>query len=103
MHFTLKENQLVRSNLNDFVKCYNARNILKRKETARFRAYTYDALIKREKMSLDIFWLKDASVTDADNLPSPEVVATEIITNLKSALDSMNEVSKILKNNASDG
>ena len=103
MHFTLKKNQLVRSDLDDFVKCYNAQNILKRKETARFKAYTYNSLVKREKISLDIFWLKDDSVTDADNLPSPEVIAAEINTNLESALDSMREVSNILKNSADSG
>ena len=97
VHFTLKKKQLVRSDLDDFVRCYNAQNIFKRKETSRFRAYTYDDLIKRDKVSLDIFWLKDDAVVDADNLPPPKVIATEIKSNIESALCSINNVLKILK------
>lgn len=97
MRFTLKEKPLTRSDLDDFVLCYNAKNILKRKETERFKAYAYDDLIKRDRVSLDIFWLKDASVADADNLLPPEVIATRISSNLKSALDCMKEVSNMLK------
>ncbi len=91
-HFTLKENQLSREHLNDFVKCYNAKNISKRKETERFRAYSYDDLIKRDKTSLDIFWLKDDSLEDLEGLPPPEVLSEEIKENLESALDSVNEL-----------
>ena len=91
-HFTLKENQLSRDHLDDFVKCYNAKNILKRKETDQFHAYTYDDLIKRDKISLDIFWLKDDSLEDIENLPAPEVIADEIKENLESALGSINEL-----------
>ena len=91
-HFTLKENQLDREHLNDFVKCYNAKNILKRKKTDRFHAYSYDDLIKRDKVSLDIFWLKDDSLEDIENLPSPEEIADKIKNNLESALDSIDEL-----------
>lgn len=91
-HFTLKENTLNREHLDDFVKCYNAKNILKRKETEQFHAYSYDDLIKRDKASWDIFWLKDDSIEDIDNLPAPEVIADEIKENLESALDSINEL-----------
>lgn len=97
VHFTLKKKQLARSDLNDFVRCYNAQNIFKRKETARFKAYTYDDLIKRDKVSLDIFWLKDSSIANVDNLPPPEVIAGEIKNNLESALGSIKEVLKSLK------
>ncbi len=91
-HFTLKENQLDREHLNDFVKCYNAKNILKRKETDRFHAYSYDDLVKRDKVSLDIFWLKDDSLEDMENLSSPEEITDEIKNNLESVLDSINEL-----------
>ncbi len=91
-HFTLKENTLSREHLDDFVKCYNAKNILKRTETERFHAYSYDDLIKRDKTSLDIFWLKDESLEDTENLPPPEVIAQEIADNLETALDSINEL-----------
>lgn len=97
IHFTLKENPLHRSDLDDFVRCYNARDIYKRKETARFKAYAYDDLIKRDKTSLDIFWIKDDSVADADNLPPPEIIAAEINNNLKIALGCVHDISNILK------
>ncbi len=91
-HFTLKENQLSREHLNDFIKRYSAKNILKRKETEQFHAYSYGDLIKRDKVSLDIFWLKDDSLEDIDNLPPPNEIIGEIKENLESALDSVNEL-----------
>ncbi len=86
-HFTLKTNPLRREDLDDFVVCYNADNRHKRKETERFHAFTYDELVKRDKASLDIFWLKDESLEDAANLPAPDVIAAEIMEDLQAALD----------------
>jgi len=91
-HFTLKENTLKREDLDDFVKCYHAENRLDRQVTERFKAFTYDDFIKRDKVSLDIFWLKDESLEDTENLPAPEIIAQEISDNLQSALDSINEL-----------
>jgi type I restriction enzyme M protein len=86
-HFTLKTNPLRRENLDDFVACYKAENRHKRKETERFHAFSYDELVKRDKASLDIFWLKDDSLEDAANLPAPDVIAAEIVEDLQAALD----------------
>ena len=86
-HFTLKTNPLRRENLDDFVACYHAENRHKRKETERFHAFDYDDLVKRDKASLDIFWLKDDSLEDAANLPAPDVIAAEIVEDLQAALD----------------
>jgi type I restriction enzyme M protein len=86
-HFTLKTNPLRRENLDDFVACYHAENRYKRKETDRFHAFPYDDLVKRDKASLDIFWLKDDSLEDAANLPAPDVIAAEIVEDLQAALD----------------
>lgn len=86
-HFTLKTNPLKREDLDDFVTCYHADNRHKRKETDRFHAFTYDELIKRDKASLDIFWLRDESLEDAANLPAPDVLAAEIVEDLQAALD----------------
>jgi len=83
---------LTRKYLDDFVKCYNVKNRQKRNETDQFHAYSYDDLIKRDKTSLDIFWLKDESLEDIDNLPPPDEIAEEIKDNLQSALDSINEL-----------
>jgi hypothetical protein len=58
LHFMLKENPLKRSDLDDFLACYNPKNRHERKESERFKSFTYDDLIKRDKVNLDIFWLK---------------------------------------------
>jgi len=85
-HFTLKENPMRDEDLQDFIKCYNPKNRFNRKETERFKAFTYDELIHRDKVNLDIFWLKDESLEDMDNLPAPDVLAKDITENLESAL-----------------
>ena len=97
MNFTQKERKMTRTDLDDFVKCYNSENTSKRKETDRFKSYSYDDIIKRDKTSLDIFWLKDESLDDLENLPEPEILADEISDNLKSALDSVAELIEDLK------
>lgn len=86
-HFTLKRNQLGPEHLADFVACYNADNRLKRTETDRFRPYSHDELVAREKASLDIFWLHDESLDNTDNLPAPEIIAAEIVDDLQTALE----------------
>jgi type I restriction enzyme M protein len=65
MHFTFKTNKLKFEDLKDFLKCYNPNNRHQRKETERFRSFTYDELMKRDKVNLDIFWLKDDSLDDS--------------------------------------
>jgi len=94
MHFTLKTDPLKREDLDNFVQCYNPANRHDRKATwsdnnpdGRWRAYTYDELVARDKASLDIFWLKDDSLSDSDNLPPPEVIAQEIVDDLEAALE----------------
>ena len=81
------ESAETRADLDDFVACYNPENRHERKETERFKAFTYDELIKRDKVSLDIFWLKDDSLEDSANLPDPDVIAAEIVEDLQAALD----------------
>ncbi|MDD3179241.1 MAG: class I SAM-dependent DNA methyltransferase [Opitutaceae bacterium] len=96
-HFTLKENPLKRDDLDDFVKCYNPRNRLNRKETERFKCFSYDELSKRDKTNLDIFWLKDESLEESANLPPPDVIAEEIVQDLESALEQFREIESELK------
>ena len=96
-HFTLKTNPLKRSDLDDFVACFHAENRFDRKETERFRPFAYDDLIKRDKASLDIFWLKDESLEDSANLPDPEVIAAEIVEDLQAALDEFALIAADLK------
>ena len=91
-HFTLKTNPLKEDDLKDFIKCYNSENRFDRKETERFKLFTYDELIQRDKVSLDIFWLKDESLEDTDNLPEPDILALEITENLESALEQFRSI-----------
>jgi type I restriction enzyme M protein len=92
VHFTLKTKRLAYDDLRDFVACYNPANRHKRKETDRFRKFSYDELIARDKTNLDIFWLKDESLSDLDNLPDPDVLALEIVENLEAGLESFRGV-----------
>jgi type I restriction enzyme M protein len=93
-HFTLKTNPLKREDLDEFVSLYNPANRHKREPTfgdgspqGRWRVYDYDELMARDKVNLDIFWLKDESLADSENLPAPEVIAQEIVDDLESALE----------------
>ncbi|MEZ4667862.1 MAG: class I SAM-dependent DNA methyltransferase [Anaerolineae bacterium] len=94
MKFTLKQNPLQYGDLADFITCYHAENRHERAATwseenpdGRWRVFTYDELVARDKVSLDIFWLKDESLEDNANLPAPEVIAAEIMDDLKAALE----------------
>ena len=94
MRFTLKESPLQRSDLDEFVSCYNPANRHARAATwgvenaeGRWRPYSYEELIKRDKVNLDLFWLKDRSLEDSASLPEPDVLAAEIADDLQAALD----------------
>jgi type I restriction enzyme M protein len=96
-HFTLKTNTLKFDDLGDFIKCYNPENRHERKETERFRAFTYNELMQRDKVSLDIFWLKDESLEDSENLPDPAVIARDIAENLETALEQFGGIQEDLE------
>jgi type I restriction enzyme M protein len=105
MHFTLKRNPLRLDDLQDFIDCYQSTNIHQRKETfhaetnpeGRWRKFTYDQIVERDKTSLDITWIKDKSLTDLDNLPDPDLLASDIIENLKSGIESFEEIMLSIK------
>jgi type I restriction enzyme M protein len=99
MHFTLKTKPLKREDLDEFVSCYNPENRHVRMATwsaeapeGRWRAYTYDEIMARDKASLDISWLKDESLSDSENLPDPDVLAAEIVEDLEAALAQFREI-----------
>lgn len=103
IHFTLKQHPMTDADLLDFIACYNPENRHERKETwsdenpdGRWRRFSVDEILKRDKTSLDIFWIKDKSLADLDNLPDPDVLADDIIENLQSALESFQELKKQL-------
>ena len=100
IHHTLKKKPMRFEDLSDFVRCYNPRDRHQRKATwsqegtldGRWRSYSYEEIRARDKTSLDIFWLRDKSLTDLDNLPEPDDLAEEIIENLEAGLNSFREV-----------
>ena len=96
-HFTLKENTLKRTDLDDFVACYNPKNRHERRPADRFRSFSYEELLKRDKLNLDIFWLKDEALEDSANLPAPEIIAQEITDDLEAALEQFATIAEDLK------
>jgi type I restriction enzyme M protein len=107
MHFTLKENPLKRSDLDDFVGCYFGKpsgavsagegSRHNRIENERFKSFTYDDLMKRDKVNLDIFWLKDEALEESANLPAPEIIAADIAADLEAALEQFATIAEDLK------
>jgi type I restriction enzyme M protein len=105
IHHTLKKKPMRYEDLGEFLDCYQPGQRHKRSETwdaeanpeGRWRKYGRDELLARDKTSLDVFWLKDKSLTDLDNLPEPDVLAEEIIENLEAGLNSFREVLAELK------
>lgn len=100
---TPKKNPLCYEHLKDFVEYFLADNIENRKETwskenknGRWRSYTYNYIITRDKTNLDIFWLKDENLIDLENLPEPDILIDEIIENIESALVSFKTIKEYL-------
>ncbi len=96
-HFTLKESTLKRTDLDEFVACYHPKNRHQRTESERFKGFTYEDLIKRDKVNLDIFWLKDEALEDSANLPAPEIIAADITADLEAALEQFATIAEDLK------
>jgi len=97
MHFTLKQSPMTRSHLDEFVNAFMPQERNARVESERFKSFTYEELLARDKVSLDIFWLKDDSLEDAASLPSPEIIAREIVENLESALIEISAIVETLE------
>jgi type I restriction enzyme M protein len=96
-HYTLKTNTLRYEDLQDFIKCYNPQNRHERQPCERFKPYPYEELMQRDKANLDITWLKDESLEDTENLPPPDVLATDITENLQAALEQFNSIREDLE------
>jgi len=111
-HFTLKTNPLAVKDLTDFVGCYSGQGNRgahggppsrgKRKETDRFKKFTYDEIVARDKANLDLFWLKDESLEDTENLPPPAELAREIVESLEAALEEFRGVEESLASGKAD-
>jgi len=99
VHFTLKKNPLRLEDLQDFIACYHPENRHQRRETwaldnpeGRWRRFSYQDIVARDKTNLDIFWLKDQSLADLDNLPDPDLLAADIIENIEAALEGFKDL-----------
>lgn len=97
IHFTPKTHPLKHGDLDDFVRCYQPGSPTTRQESERFHRFSYEELIARDKLNLDIFWLKDDSLEDIDALPSPDLIAAEIVENLVAALEQFRSVAEELE------
>ena len=98
-HFTLKTKRMTRADLDEFVECYQPGDRHNRKATwseetpeCRWRPYTYDEIVARDKVNLDLFWIRDESLEDSANLPDPHILAEEIADDLRSALAQIEDV-----------
>jgi len=99
VHMTLKTKKLVKSDFDEFIECFKADDRSKRRESKskeRWKSFAYDELIARDKTNLDIFWLKDESLEDTENLPPPDVLAAEIVEQLEAALEEFRTVEEKL-------
>ena len=99
VHHTLKRKPMTYEHLKDFIECYKPGERHKREETwsednedGRWRKYSYEEIINRDKTSLDITWIKDDSLTDLENLPDPDVLAGNIVENLEAGLESFRQI-----------
>jgi type I restriction enzyme M protein len=101
-HFTLKTQQLKYEHLKDFIECYNPKKRHKRKEAEKFKKFTFEEIVSRDKTNLDIFWLKDDSLADMENLPDPDVLALDIIENLEAGLNSFKQVVESINGNGKE-
>ena len=104
VHFTLKQNPITDRDLEDFISCYHPENRFNWTETwpledpdGRWRKFIIQEILERDKTSFDIFWIKDKALADLDNLPAPNELAADIIENLQSALESVQELMTQLK------
>jgi type I restriction enzyme M protein len=108
-HFTLKQHPLAREDLDEFVACYHPENRHARTPTwseqpadgtgldGRWRSYSYDELMARDKVNLDIFWIRDESLEETANLPEPDLLAEEIVEDLEAALDQFRAIAEDLE------
>ena len=107
-HFTQKQSPITQKDFDEFVECYRPGATHERQPTwteenpeGRWRCYDYEELVKRDKLSLDLFWIKDKSLTDTDALPAPEILAAEIADELQTAFDLFAKIAAKLQNQSS--
>jgi type I restriction enzyme M protein len=97
VHHTLKQNPLRYDDLSDFIRAFRAEKRHKRVESERFHSFGYEQLLQRDKVSLDLIWLRDESLEGSADLPPPDVIAAEIVEDLEAALAEFAQIAASLK------
>ncbi len=100
---TKKDRPLTADMFADFEKCYgkDPNGNSKRQDTGpegRFRSFDIKE-IRERSYKLDIKWLKDDSLDDPNDLPEPQDLIEEAVTELDAVVDELNEISSLLGNN----
>ena len=92
-HFTPKKNPIQESDFDDFIQCFNAKNIEARKKSIRFKSFSYKTIMKRENFDLNFdTWIEDAETKKLRNLPPPKILGEKILDNLESTTTSMKKL-----------
>jgi type I restriction enzyme M protein len=84
--FTLKERPLRPADMEDFVSLARLSKRAARTETERFKCFPYEQLDAREKLDLNLSWLREEGATDPASLPPPAEIAASIAEELETAL-----------------
>lgn len=79
------------------MSCYRSENRYDRRETERFKPFSYDYLINRDKANLDISCLKDETLEDSAHVSDPDIIAEEIAEDLQSAADQFADIAEDLR------
>ncbi|MEV4078763.1 class I SAM-dependent DNA methyltransferase [Nonomuraea fuscirosea] len=89
---------LASEDLDDFVRCYRpGESRTSRVEAERFKCFSYEELMDRDQVNLDITWLKDSGRKDGDSAPASSVIAREIVEDFAVALDEFSVVADLLE------
>jgi type I restriction enzyme M protein len=81
--YSLRQNPIQTEDLADFVECYSSDDRTKRRESDRFRRYSYDDIVRRNRTSLDVQW-SHANETRVKD--TPQALMAEILDDLKEAM-----------------
>lgn len=92
INLSLMTNTLNKEHLADFENSYCFNNFSKRKESERFKCFTVEEILARDKTNLDIFWIKDENLSDIENLPSPKEITNKIKKNFNFALKELDKI-----------
>jgi type I restriction enzyme M protein len=97
-NFTLRQNPIADQDLKEFVDVFQADSRERaRRESERFRCFRYSELMRRDKASLDIFWLKDETLGEIDELARPEELASAILRDLEDAVKAFRDLEQELR------